>query len=327
MKVIVTGAAGFIGSHLSERLVSEGVEVVGIDMFTDYYARSAKVANLSVLNTLPGFRLVEADLRADELDSHLEGADLIVHLAAQPGVRDSWGRGFEVYVGHNVLATQRVLDAAVRTGIERVVYASSSSIYGAAESLPTAEDVTPLPISPYGVTKLTGESLLGAYRPLGISSASLRFFTVYGPRQRPDLAIHKFARKLDSGQILPIYGDGTSSRDYTYVDDIVDGVVRALGWTAGSDPKYDIFNLGESRPVELRRLVKVLEQTMGVTVKREQLPMQAGDVERTFADLTKSSAVLGYRPTTEIETGIARFVSWFREQHGTDEQCSEGDIK
>ena len=309
MKVVVTGAAGFIGSHLSERLVSEGVEVVGIDMFTDYYARSAKVANLSVLNTLPGFRLVEADLRADELDSHLEGADLIVHLAAQPGVRDSWGRGFEVYVGHNVLATQRVLDAAVRTGIERVVYASSSSIYGAAESLPTAEDVTPLPISPYGVTKLTGESLLGAYRPLGISSASLRFFTVYGPRQRPDMAIRRFISAAMTGDPVPLFGTGTQGRDFTFVADIVDGITRTI--ESGAEGP---FNLGGANTIVLSDLLDLIGDIVGQPVPLDRRAALAGDPPSTSAAIDRAARTFGYQPRVGIAEGIAREAEWLESE-------------
>ena len=244
MRIVLTGAAGFIGSHLGERLVAEGNEVIGIDAFTDFYERSAKEANLARLLATPGFELVEADLRDDDIDDQLDGADVIVHLAAQPGVRDSWGRGFDVYVGHNVLATQRVLDAAVRRGVDRVVFASSSSIYGAAESLPTPEEVAPLPISPYGVTKVTGESLLNAYGRLGISYAALRFFTVYGPRQRPDMAIRRFISAALTGDPEPLFGTGRQQRDFTYVGDIVDATTRIIETGAEG-----AFNLGGANPI------------------------------------------------------------------------------
>ena len=305
MRAVVTGAAGFIGSHLSERLVAEGVEVIGIDAFTDFYERSAKEDNLRSLSTNPAFRLIEADLRTDDFDDHLEGADLIVHLAAQPGVRDSWGRGFEVYVGHNVLATQRVLDAAVRTGIERVVYASSSSIYGAAESLPTVEDVSPLPISPYGVTKLSGESLLGAYRPLGISSASLRFFTVYGPRQRPDMAIRRFITAAITGDAMPLFGTGRQSRDFTFVGDIVDGITRTV--ESGAEGP---FNLGGANPIALNDLIALIGDTVGRPVALDRRAALAGDPPSTSAAIDRAARTFGYAPRVGLAEGIAREAEW-----------------
>lgn len=305
MRAVVTGAAGFIGSHLSERLVAEGVEVVGIDAFTDFYDRPSKEHNLRDLATDPAFRLIEADLRTDDIDVHLEGADLIVHLAAQPGVRDSWGRGFEVYVGHNVLATQRVLDAAVRTGIGRVVYASSSSIYGAAESLPTPEGVTPLPISPYGVTKLSGESLLGAYRPLGISSASLRFFTVYGPRQRPDMAIRRFITAALTGDPVPLFGTGGQGRDFTFVGDIVDGITRTV--ESGAEGP---FNLGGANPIALNDLIELIGDTVGRPVVLDRRAALAGDPPSTSAAIDHAARTFGYAPQVDLAEGIAREAEW-----------------
>jgi len=315
MRAVITGAAGFIGSHLSERLVSDGVEVVGIDAFTDYYARSAKIANLRLLDTMPGFRLIEADLRTDDIDAHLEGADLIVHLAAQPGVRDSWGRGFEVYVGHNVLATQRVLDAAVRTGIDRVVYASSSSIYGAAESLPTSEGVSPLPISPYGVTKLAGESLLGAYRPLGISSASLRFFTVYGPRQRPDMAIRRFISAAMTGDPVPLFGTGGQGRDFTFVGDIVDGIARTIA--SGAEGP---FNLGGANTIVLNDLLDLIGDIVGRPVPLDRRAALAGDPPSTSAAIDRAVRAFGYTPRVSVAEGIAREAEWLESEFSrTDE--------
>jgi UDP-glucuronate 4-epimerase len=326
MNFLVTGGAGFIGSHLCERLLVLGHDLTVVDNFNDFYDPAVKRCNYD--NMVETARRLDRTLNLCEGDIRdfpfLERVFLdaspaaVIHLAAMAGVRPSIERP-RLYAEVNLDGTLNLLEASRVAGIRRFLFASSSSVYGNSPKVPfTESDPVDNPISPYAATKKGGELLCHTWHHLyGITIACLRFFTVYGPRQRPDLAIHKFARILDSGQTLPIYGDGTSSRDYTYIDDIVDGVVRALVWTAGSDPKYDIFNLGESRPVELRRLVEVLEQTMGVTAKREQLPMQAGDVERTFADLTKSSAILGYRPTTEIETGITRFVSWFREQHAS----------
>jgi UDP-glucuronate 4-epimerase len=336
MNILVTGGAGFIGSHLCERLLVLGHDLTVVDNFNNFYDPAVKRCNYD--NMVETARRLDRTLNLCEGDIRdfpfLERVFLdaspaaVIHLAAMAGVRPSIERP-RLYAEVNLDGTLNLLEASRVAGIRRFLFASSSSVYGNSPKVPFAEsDPVDTPISPYAATKKGGELLCHTWHHLyGITIACLRFFTVYGPRQRPDLAIHKFARILDSGQTLPIYGDGTSSRDYTYIDDIVDGVVRALEWTGGSDPKYDIFNLGESRPVELRRLVEVLEQTMGVTAQREQLPMQAGDVERTCADLIKSSAILGYRPTTEIETGIARFVSWFREQHAPDKQCSEGDIQ
>ena len=323
MNILVTGGAGFIGSHLCERLLSLGHDLTVVDNFNDFYDPAVKRRNILQVEETAGcavrsLRLCEGDIRdIPFLDRvFLDSApEVVIHLAAMAGVRPSIERP-RLYAEVNLNGTLNLLEASRSAGVRRFLFASSSSVYGNNPKVPFAEsDPVDNPISPYAATKKGAELLCHTWHHLyGISIACLRFFTVYGPRQRPDLAIHKFARMLSSGRPLPIFGDGTTSRDYTYIDDILDGVVRALEWTACDHPRYDIFNLGESRPVELRRLVAVLEQAIGIPAKREQLPMQAGDVERTCADLTKSTAVLGYRPTTEIEEGIARFVTWFREQ-------------
>ena len=293
MKILVTGGAGFIGSHLSERLLTLGHDLTIVDNFNDFYPPAVKRSTISEVKATARrhgsiIRVCEGDIRdRGFLETLCREAvpEAVIHLAAMAGVR-------------------------------RFLFASSSSVYGNNPTVPFAEsDPVDNPISPYAATKKGGELLCHTWHHLyGISVACLRFFTVYGPRQRPDLAIHKFARIISSGGILPLYGDGSTSRDYTYIDDIVDGVVRALHWTGGEHPVYGIFNLGGSRPVELRRLVELLERELGVPAQRTQHPMQPGDVERTYADLTRSAALLGYRPTTEIETGIARFVAWFRRQ-------------
>jgi len=328
MNILVTGGAGFIGSHLCERLLALGHDLTIVDNFNEFYNPADKLRNVREVAATARrmgrkLHLCEGDIRdIPFLEKVFRDAapEAVIHLAAMAGVRPSIEHP-RLYAEVNLDGTLNLLEASRAAGVRRFLFASSSSVYGNNPKVPFAEsDPVDNPISPYAATKKGGELLCHTWHHLyGISIACLRFFTVYGPRQRPDLAIHKFARILGSGQTLPIYGDGTTSRDYTYIDDIVDGVVRALEWTAGSPPKYDIFNLGESRPVELWRLVEVLEQALGVTAKREQLPMQAGDVERTCADLTKSSAVLGYRPSTEIEAGVARFVSWFREQDGRND--------
>jgi nucleoside-diphosphate-sugar epimerase len=313
VRVVVTGAAGFIGSQLSERLVADGVEVTGIDAFTDFYERSAKEANLATLSGADGFGLVEADLRTDALDRHLEGADAVVHLAAQPGVRDSWGQSFDVYVGHNVLATQRVLDAAVRTGVTRVVFASSSSIYGAAETLPTYEAISPLPISPYGVTKLAGESLLGAYRQLGISTAALRYFTVYGPRQRPDMAIRRFIAAALTGEPVPLFGTGAQRRDFTFVSDVVEATARVV--ETGVE---GAFNVGGANPIALNDLVGVIERVVGRPVPLDRRAALAGDPPSTSAAIGRASQAFGYEPKVGLPEGIARAAEWLEGELSRD---------
>jgi nucleoside-diphosphate-sugar epimerase len=305
MRAVITGTAGFIGSQLAERLVAQGAEVVGIDNFTDFYPRPAKEANLAILRESGAFRFVEADLRHDDIDAHLEGADAIVHLAAQPGVRDSWGQAFGVYVGHNVLATQRVLDAAVRTGVSRVVYASSSSIYGAAESLPTRETVTPLPVSPYGVTKLAGESLLGAYRQLGVSTASLRFFTVYGPRQRPDMAIRRFITAAMTGEPVPLYGTGAQRRDFTFVGDVVEATARVV-----QNGAEGAFNIGGANPIALNDLLALIEDVVGAPVPLDRRPGLAGDPPSTSASIDRAAQCFGYAPQVGLRKGISRQAEW-----------------
>lgn len=332
MKILVTGGAGFIGSHLCERLLTLGHDLTVVDNFNDFYDPAIKRQNYAAVTETARrlgrpLHLNEGDIRDIQF---LEGVfqksspEAVIHLAAMAGVRPSIERP-RLYAEVNLDGTLNLLEAARTTGVHRFLFASSSSVYGNNPKVPFAEsDPVDNPISPYAATKKGGELLCHTWHHLyGISIACLRFFTVYGPRQRPDLAIHKFARVLSSGQALPIYGDGTTSRDYTYIDDIVDGIIKALEWTAGSPATFNIFNLGESRPVELRRLVAILEKELGAVAKREQLPMQAGDVERTFADLTKSTAILGYRPATEIEDGVSRFVSWFRERNDGDNHPTE----
>ena len=305
MRVVVTGAAGFIGSQLSERLVGDGVDVIGIDAFTDFYERSAKEANLAALHLSERFRLVEADLRSDALDVHLEGADAIVHLAAQPGVRDSWGQAFEVYVGHNVLATQRVLDAAVRSGVSRVVFASSSSIYGAAETLPTYEETAPIPISPYGVTKLAGESLLGAYRQLGISER--RAALLHGLRPAPaarhgDPALHhrgphgraraavRHRRPAPRLHLRGGHRRGDRARD--------------------RDRRGGPFNVGGANPIALNDLIAVIERVVGRPVPLDRRPAVAGDPPSTSSAIGRAAEAFGYAPTVGLDEGIARAAEW-----------------
>ncbi len=321
MTILITGGAGFIGSHLAENLLRSGHDVAVIDNFNDFYDPAVKrrtVAEvIETARTAGGrFTLFEGDIRDAAYVGVTVAAvapEAIIHLAAMAGVRPSIERPL-IYAEVNVSGTLNLLEAARSAGVRRFIFASSSSVYGNNPKVPFAEgDPVDHPISPYAATKKAGELLCHTWHYLyGTTIACLRFFTVYGPRQRPDLAIHKFTRMILNGDPLPIYGDGGTWRDYTYIDDIIDGVVKALAWTDVPESRYDIFNLGEAQPVELKRLVTLIEQETGVTAKCRELPKQAGDVERTYADLAKSREVLGYCPGTRIEEGIRRFVQWYR---------------
>ncbi|HXY19408.1 MAG TPA: NAD-dependent epimerase/dehydratase family protein [Gemmatimonadales bacterium] len=317
-RVLVTGAAGFIGSHVAERLVARGDDVVGLDNFDDFYARPIKEANLAGLRGAPRFRLVEGDVRDGALAGRLLDAEtVIVHLAARAGVRPSLEDPAR-YASVNIEGTAVLLEAARRAGARRFVFGSSSSVYGDAAPVPFAEDWPALqPISPYAATKRAGELLCATFAQLyGLRIMALRFFTVYGPRQRPDLAIHKFTRLIAEGRPVPFYGDGSSERDYTYIDDIVGGVTAAVGWTAAGGPGVEIVNLGESRTTTLSALVALIARAVGREARLERLPEQPGDVRRTCADVRKAARLLGYRPVTTVEDGIPRFVRWFEEVHG-----------
>jgi UDP-glucuronate 4-epimerase len=319
MIFLVTGAAGFIGSHLCERLVGAGHRVVGVDNFDPFYPESVKRANLAGLRADPRFTLVEADIRdPEEMGAAVDGAaggsiDVVVHLAARAGVRPSIEEPF-LYSQVNLDGTVAVLEWARRRGVRRFVFGSSSSVYGNNAKVPFSEaDPVDHPISPYAATKRSGELLCHSYHHLyGMSVVCLRFFTVYGPRQRPDLAIHKFARLMADGLPIPMYGDGTTERDYTYVDDILQGVEGAIRYTARDQPVFEIVNLGESRTTTLARLIDLIGAELGVRPKIERLPLQPGDVQRTFADVSRARELFGYEPTTPVEEGIPRFVHWFR---------------
>jgi UDP-glucuronate 4-epimerase len=322
MRILVTGGAGFIGSHLCERLLLAGHDLVVIDNFNDFYDPHLKRRNIADVTQTAArcgreFILCEGDIRDGAFVAALfaqEGPEAVIHLAAAAGVRPSIQNPL-YYEEVNVRGTMHLLEAARSAGIRPFIFASSSSVYGNNPKVPFAEsDPVDHPISPYAATKKAGELICHTYHHLyGMNIACLRFFTVYGPRQRPDLAIHKFTRLILERKPIPLYGDGTTSRDYTYVDDIVDGVVGALAWVCTDEARYDIFNLGESRPVELRRLVEMIEAETGEKALIERMPLQPGDVERTYADIAKSTAMLGYRPTTSIEEGIRAFVRWYRE--------------
>jgi len=320
-RLLVTGAAGFIGSHVAEALVARGDEVVGLDNFDAFYPRAVKQANLAALGRSPRFRLVEGDVRDREAVAALLTADsVVVHLAALAGVRPSLEDPAR-YASVNIEGTAVLLEAARRAGARRVVFGGSSSVYGDTAPVPFAEDWPALmPISPYAATKRAGELLCATFAQLyGMRIMALRFFTVYGPRQRPDLAIHKFTRLIAAGRPVPFFGDGSTERDYTYIDDIVRGVLAAVDWTAGAGAPFEIVNLGESRTTTLDALVTLISRAVGRAAQLERLPPQPGDVQRTCADVRKAGRLLGYRPSTTIEDGIPRFVRWFEETHGRDD--------
>jgi UDP-glucose 4-epimerase len=315
--MVVTGAAGFIGSHLVERLLAAGHEVVGIDSFEDYYPRPLKEGNIARARVAGRFTLIEDDILSmagddaagrNRLDEVLAGADCVFHLAAQAGVRASWGQSFRIYTDNNVLATQMVLEACRREGVPRVVYASSSSVYGDTDRLPMHEDANCRPVSPYGVTKLAGEQLCRLYwKNHGVPTVSLRFFTVYGPRQRPDMAFHLFLRALHEGRPLEMYGTGSQTRDFTFVDDIVEGIVRAVDGVDGA-----VYNLGGGSRVTLLEAIRTLESVSGLTAEVRGEGEQAGDVKHTWADLGRAREELGYAPQVPLEEGLRREAEWYR---------------
>lgn len=309
---LVTGAAGFIGSTLTDRLLADGVRVTGVDAFTDYYDPALKRRNLEGAQRHPSFELLELDLSNDDL-SRLPEVDVVFHQAAQPGVRASWGREFVTYTSHNVLATQRLLERYQKTPLERFVYASSSSIYGDAESFPTAEHMLPKPFSPYGVTKLAGEHLVMLYgRNFGMPVAALRYFTVYGPRQRPDMAFHRFCRAMLAGEPITVYGDGKQSRDFTFISDAIEANVRA--WKRSAP--QGLYNIGGGSQVEVLEAISHLEECLGLKAQLRFEPRPPGDPLRTRADATRLRHDLGYATTVNIFDGLAAEAEWARSLYG-----------
>ncbi|MCL5096680.1 MAG: GDP-mannose 4,6-dehydratase [Candidatus Omnitrophica bacterium] len=312
MNFLVTGGAGFIGSHVCERLLQNGHRTWALDDLNDFYSPALKRRNLEFLACMPGtFSFVEGDLTSDAVMDGLfdrVAFDQIIHLAARAGVRPSLAQP-ALYQRVNVEGTALLLEAARRHGIKKVILASSSSVYGINSKVPFAEaDPIFQPISPYAASKLACEALGHVYHHLyGMDVVMLRFFTVYGPRQRPDLAIHKFARLISSGQSLPVYGNGSSRRDYTYIDDTVDGIMACTRKEFG----YEIINLGESQTVPLHYLIELLEKALGKKARIDHLPPQPGDVPVTYADITKAQAQLDYHPRVRIEEGIPLFAQWF----------------
>lgn len=315
-RLLLTGAAGFIGSHVAEALLRRGDEVVGVDNFDPFYSRAMKEQNISGLAS-DRFRLHEASiLDSGAMQRLLTPDTVLVHLAGRAGVRPSLADPVG-YAETNVVGTAVLLDAAQKVGVTRVVFASSSSVYGDDTPSPFREDAPAnAPVSPYAATKRSAELLLSAMAPLfGFKAAALRFFTVYGPRQRPDLAIHAFARQMSNGQPITLYGDGSQARDYTYADDIVQGVLAAIDWTAEAPVGMEVFNLGGNRAVPLRDMVAELSSALGLEPEIRWAPCQPGDVQNTAADLTKSGRVLGYAPQTSFSEGMRRFAEWFRSRN------------
>jgi len=313
MKYLVTGGAGFIGSHLCERLLKEGNEVCVIDNFNNYYNPDIK------RNNIKGFEdkveIVEGDIRNKEDLEKIFSKDIdtVIHLAAMAGVRPSI-ENEALYWDVNINGTRNLLEKCKEYGIKKFVFASSSSVYGNNPNVPfKVIDRVDNPISPYAATKKAGELMCYTYHHLyNINIACLRFFTVFGPRQRPDLAINKFTRMILNAETIPVYGDGSTSRDYTFIEDIVDGIVSSIEYVSENENVYEIFNLGGDSPVTLSKMIKVIEEKTGKKAKIERLPMQAGDVERTYADIELSTEKLGYKPKTSFEDGIEKFVEWYR---------------
>ena len=300
MRYVVTGAAGFIGSHLAEELLAAGHDVVGVDCYTDYYERSRKERNAAGLDVL------EADLTAVPLEPILADADGVFHLAGQPGVRASWGESFQLYLDRNVRATQRVFEAAAATGV-RVVFASSSSVYGDAESYPTPEDVVPQPISPYGITKLACEHLAVAIeRARGLEAVVLRYFTVYGPRQRPDMAFTAMLEALAQGECFRLFGDGSAARSFTYVGDAVAATIAAMERGRAGET----YNVGGGDEATMNEAIARVEEVSGRSLDVERVEAAAGDVKRTKADVSKAAAELEWAPETALRDGIAAQWDW-----------------
>jgi nucleoside-diphosphate-sugar epimerase len=306
-RVLVTGCAGFLGSHLSERLVEDGHTVLGVDCFTAYYSREAKERNIERLRDEPRFGLVELDLARDALDGLLEGVDVVFHLAAQAGVRGSFGASFAGYVHNNVLATQRLLEVAAGALPRAFVYASSSSVYGNAASYPTTELTPRAPVSPYGMTKVATEELAGVYlRCFGVPVVGLRYFTAYGPRQRPDMAFSKFLRCALSGRALTINGDGRQVRDFTFVDDVVTGTLAA----AELGRPGSVYNIGGGKPVGLLEAISLIAELFGREIELERRPAPLGDARRTGCDGSLARRELGFMPLVGLFEGLSAQLEW-----------------
>jgi UDP-glucuronate 4-epimerase len=323
MRALVTGAAGFIGSHLSERLVAAGHLVTAVDCLTTHYDPAQKRANLAALRRLPGCVIVDADLRTGDLAPLLDGVDVVFHQSGQPGVRSSWDSGFPSYVEHNILVTQRLLEAVRDRPIERLVFASSSSVYGNAPIYPTSEADLPRPQSPYGVTKLAAEHLCTLYaRTWDVPTVSLRYFTVYGPRQRPDMAIHRLIETALSGEPFPLYGDGHQVREFTFVDDVVEANLLAA---AASVPPGSVVNIAGGSATSLMEVVGIVGELTESPVELDRRPAQPGDVERTGGSAERAAQLLGWEPRVPLREGLAAQLAWHRERRAAEAPASSAE--
>jgi UDP-glucose 4-epimerase len=307
MKCLVTGVAGFIGSHLAEKLIEQAHHVLGVDCFTDYYAKEIKQQNIDNLLKSRNFTFVHQDILDLDLADILEGADVIFHLAAQAGVRTSWGQNFEIYAKNNILATQCLLEAVKERNIKKFVFASSSSVYGDTDDLPMKETSLPKPISPYGVSKLAAEHLCRLYwKNFNVPAISLRYFSVFGSRQRPDMAFHKFIKAILAGEEIVIYGDGKQTRDFTYISDIVEANILAMR----SNVVGETFNIGGGARVQLSSVIQILEDILNTKARVKFDVVQKGDVKHTFADISKAEEMLGYEPKVALTEGLRQQVKW-----------------
>lgn len=315
-RILLTGGAGFIGSHVAEALIRRGTKLSIVDNLDDFYARSRKRLNLQEILSIGSYDFFEADVRDMEALRKIAERvqpEIVIHLAARAGVRPSIAQP-ALYESVNVAGTVNLLEIAREFKVQRLIFGSSSSVYGISNSVPFCEDdLKTRPISPYAATKLAAELMCYTYTHLyGLTTLCLRFFTVYGPRQRPDLAIHKFTALIESGKPIPVYGDGSMGRDYTYVDDIVAGVVASLDYVPQAALPFEIFNLGNSHPVRLAELIALLETATGKKAQQERLPDQPGDVPITWANIDKAKRMLGYSPKTSMDQGLRNFVAWYR---------------
>jgi UDP-glucuronate 4-epimerase len=311
MRALVTGCAGFIGSHLAQSLLERGVAVIGIDCFTSNYSRSLKLSNLEPLQSSHAFQFFEADLSTDDIRAQVTNCDVVFHLAAEAGVRTSWGDSFVSYTRNNILATQRLLEAVKEWPNGRFVYASSSSIYGETDVRPTPESTKPCPVSPYGVTKLAAEHLCRLYsRNYGVETVTLRYFSVFGPRQRPDMALNRFCGAALRDKPLTIYGDGTQTRDFTFVSDVVGATTAAAFASVAS---AQIYNIGGGTEVSVNRVIELIGELIGHQPEVHRLPPSRGDVKSTGADTSRARAELGYEPAVNFEDGLRAQFAWMRE--------------